>query len=206
MIIGHNFSEQVFTAKAIGEFINIFLNKQDGVVRGLNVVGNGNTITIQAGLAIVQGRMIEIVGEETLRVDGANGIYKVIIDINLNQNNTTNSLNQVHVLITNSDLIKENIIENGRRYQFEIARFTKENNGIRNIEKTNKVIEQTEMFRVFSEKLRILESNSSVVTRTEINNYLTKQEFERKKNVVKSGTTAPRLEDLEEGEIYIQYI
>ena len=193
MIIGHNFSEQVFTAKAIGEFINIFLNKQDGVVRGLNVVGNGNTITIQAGLAIVQGRMIEIVGEETLRVDGANGIYKVIIDINLNQNNTTNSLNQVHVLITNNDLIKENIIENGRRYQFEIARFTKENNGIRNIEKTNKVIEQTEMFRVFSEKLRILESNSSVVTRTEINNYLTKQEFERKKNILKYCTTAPRL-------------
>lgn len=205
MIIGHNFSEQLWRAGASAELVNLFANGKEGVVRNINISSSRRQITVSSGKLIVQGRLIEIKSNERIMATGGNGRYTLALEIDLSKSNTSTELNQVKLVITNNPLIKENLFENGNRYQLELAQFEVQGTSVVNIEKTVPNISYAGLVTELQEKIQQIESNSGVVTRSEIQNYVTKNELNSRLKNFKSGRGIPSNSQLEEGEIYIQY-
>lgn len=200
MIKGHTFELQTFSAEAFSEFVEVFLNKNNGVVRGCEIIKQGKSITIKEGVLIVKGRIIEIINNETKTVEG-NGNYSLVLEINLNETNTKDELKQVKLKLIQSEngipsLIQQEINSNGKIYQYEICRFNADGTNINDLENKTKPINYENLIKIIKEKINQVENGSI---------YITRSEFENAKIKIKSGTDEPTTETLEDGEVYIQY-
>lgn len=208
MIIGHNFTDQQFTANILGEFIDLFLFNQSGVVRGLNFTASGKNINISQGLMIVKGRMVEIKGTETFAVTNGNGDYKLILELNMRNTNTITKLEQVKLKVVSSTHTNssENINIAGLVYQQDLCTFTVNGSSITNLKRVIQNITPNGLVKRFDDEMKKVKVENSVVTRTDLNNYVLKSELSKMAVKPKAGTTPPKVADLEDGEIYIQYL
>lgn len=128
MLKGHVFNLQTFTSECFALFIDTFLNKNNGLVKGCALSTTTNSATIGAGYFVVEGRFLQIIDNETITNITNDGYYSLICEIDLEQTNTTTELNQANIkIITNASdypvLIQENLNDNGSIYQYEFARF-----------------------------------------------------------------------------------
>lgn len=128
MLKGHVFNLQTFTSECFALFIDTFLNKNNGIVKGCTLSNTTNSVTILAGYFVVEGRFLQIIDNETINNITNDGYYSLICEIDLEQTNTTTKLNQANIkIITNASdypvVIQENLNDNGSIYQYEFARF-----------------------------------------------------------------------------------
>lgn len=140
MLKGHVFSKQLFGNPIFALFINTFLNGANGVSNnfknGMAVTYNGSNVSIDSGAVCIQGRFLEEDSLTTLSA-GTNSAYcKLVIEIDLDKQNTESEFNQASYKIITStsaypNLTQTNIVKNNSGvYQYELARFRTGTNGI----------------------------------------------------------------------------
>ena len=210
MIVGHTFELQTFEVEAFSAFVNLFLNESSGIIRGCEITANGKNIFINEGLMIIAGRIIEIKGQEKREIN-TKGYHVLIVEINLNAQNTEEKLNQVNIrTIYGNDgyktILKEDINNKGKTYQFELARFRYDDvqNRIIDLKVANTRIEYKNILKILEEEVKKIKTGAETVLKSTfdetLKNYIKKDEIS-----IKNGKTEPTLDQLKEGEIYIQW-
>ena len=140
MLKGQVFSRQLFESQIFALFINTFLNGENGVSsnykNAMQPTYSGSNVTINSGAVCVQGRFLEEDTGYTVNA-GTNPAYcKLVIEINLDEQNTESEFNQgsykiitgssTYPTLTQSDIVKNN----SGIYQYELARFKTTASGI----------------------------------------------------------------------------
>lgn len=140
MLKGHVFSKQLFGNPIFALFVNTFLNGKNGVSNnyknGMNVTYSGSTLTIDSGAVCIQGRFLEEDTSTTLSAGTDTAFCKLVLEIDLDKQNTESEFNQGSYKIVKStsnypSLTQTNIVKNNSGiYQYELARFKTGINGI----------------------------------------------------------------------------
>lgn len=140
MLKGYVFSKQLFENPIFALFINTFLNGQNGISdnykNGMAVSYSGSNVTIASGAVCIQGRFLGEDTSTTLNAGNSNLYCKLVIEIDLDKQNTETELNQASYKIITSgtgypNLTQTNIVKNNTGiYQYELARFRTTSNGI----------------------------------------------------------------------------
>ena len=140
MLKGHVFKEQIFGNQIFALFINTFLNGQNGVSNnyknGMQVTYSGSTLTIQSGAVCIQGRFLEEDTSKDISAGTDSSYCKLVIEIDLDKQNTESQLSQASYKIVKSssgypNLTQNDIVKNNAGiYQYELARFKTSSSGI----------------------------------------------------------------------------
>lgn len=140
MLKGHVFSKQIFGNPIFALFINTFLNGKDGVSNnyknGMQVTYSGSNVTVASGAVCIQGRFLEEDTGSTIPVGTDTAYCKLVIEINLDLQNTESQFNQAIYKVVKSasgypTLTQTNIVKNNAGiYQYELARFRTNSSGI----------------------------------------------------------------------------
>ena len=140
MLKGHVFSKQIFGNPIFALFINTFLNGKDGVSNnyknGMQVTYSGSNVTVASGAVCIQGRFLEEDTGSTVPVGTDTAYCKLVIEINLDLQNTESQFNQgVYKVVKSAssypNLTQTNIVKNNAGiYQYELARFRTNSSGI----------------------------------------------------------------------------
>ena len=140
MLKGHVFSKQIFGNPMFALFINTFLNGRNGVSNnyknGMQVTYSGSNLTIDSGAVCIQGRFLEEDTGSTVPVGTDTAYCKLVIEINLDLQNTESQFNQASYKVVKSasgypNLTQTNIVKNNAGvYQYELARFRTNASGI----------------------------------------------------------------------------
>lgn len=144
MLKGHVFKEQIFGNQIFALFINTFLNGQNGISNnyknGMKVTYSGSTLTVQSGAICIQGRFLEEDTSKDISAGTDSSYCKLVIEIDLDKQNTESQLNQASYKIVKStsgypNLTQNDIVKNNAGiYQYELARFQTSSNGITNFQ------------------------------------------------------------------------
>lgn len=166
MLKGHVFSKQLFENPIFALFINTFLNGVNGVSNnyknGMAVSYSGSTVTINSGAVCIQGRFLE---EDTFTtiVAGTNTAYcKLVIEINLDEQNTESQFNQASYKVITSasnypELTQTNIVKNvSGIYQYELARFRTTANGITDFQDMRTFLDFTSIYEQMTEEYQTI--------------------------------------------------
>ena len=140
MLKGHVFSKQIFGNPIFALFINTFLNGRDGVSNnyknGMQVTYGGSNVTVASGAVCIQGRFLEEDTGSTISAGTDTAYCKLVIEVNLDLQNTESQFNQASYKIIKSassypNLTQTNIVKNNAGiYQYELARFRTNASGI----------------------------------------------------------------------------
>ena len=140
MLKGHVFSKQIFESHMFALFINTFASGENGVSNnyknGMKPTYNGSTVSIDSGAVCIQGRLLEEDTSSQIAVGTNNSYCKLVIEIDLDKQNTESELNQVSYKIITAtsnypSLTQTNIVKNNSGiYQYELARFKTTASGI----------------------------------------------------------------------------
>ena len=140
MLKGHVFSKQIFGNPIFALFINTFLNGRDGVSNnyknGMQVTYSGSNVTVASGAVCIQGRFLEEDTGSTVPAGTDTAYCKLVIEINLDLQNTESQFNQAIYKVVKSasgypTLTQTNIVKNNAGiYQYELARFRTNTSGI----------------------------------------------------------------------------
>ncbi len=140
MLKGHVFSKQIFGNPMFALFINTFLNGRNGVSNnyknGMQVTYSGSNLTIDRGAVCIQGRFLEEDTGSTVAAGTDTAYCKLVIEINLDLQNTESQFNQgVYKVVKSAssypNLTQTNIVKNNAGiYQYELARFRTNSSGI----------------------------------------------------------------------------
>lgn len=135
MLRGHVFDEQLFSSECFALFIDTFLAKNCGVIKGCSLSNSTNSVTVSNGFFCIRGRFLEIEGTDTLITGTDNAYCKLVCEIDLSKENTESELTQATLKIVKSttgypSLTQQDITDNGTVYQFEFAQFRTGTNGI----------------------------------------------------------------------------
>lgn len=140
MLKGHVFSKQIFGNPIFALFINTFLNGRDGVSNnyknGMQVTYSGSNVTVASGAVCIQGRFLEEDTGSTIPAGTDTAYCKLVIEVNLDLQNTESQFNQASYKVVKSassypNLTQTNIVKNNAGiYQYELARFRTNASGI----------------------------------------------------------------------------
>ena len=140
MLKGHVFSKQLFENPIFAVFINTFLNGTSGVSNnyknGMKPTASGSTVNVDSGVICIQGRFLEEDTSTPISAGTDNMYCKLVIEINLDLENTESQFNQASYKIIKSatgypELTQSNIVKNvSGIYQYELARFRSTASGI----------------------------------------------------------------------------
>lgn len=144
MLKGHVFSKQIFGNPIFALFINTFLDGKNGVSNnyknGMKVTYSGTNLTINSGAVCIQGRFLEEDTSTTISSGTDNSYCKLVIEIDLDKENTESDFTQGTYKIVKSssgypNLTQSNIVKNvSGIYQYELARFRTNSSGISNFQ------------------------------------------------------------------------
>lgn len=163
MLKGHVFKEQIFGNQIFALFINTFLNGQNGVSNnyknGMQVTYSSSTLTIQSGVVCVQGRFLEEDTSTDVLAGTDTSYCKLVIEIDLDKENTESQLNQASYKIVKStsgypSLTQNNIIANNSGiYQYELARFRTTSNGIADFQDRRTFLDFDSIYEVIKNRI-----------------------------------------------------
>lgn len=169
MLKGHTFKSQLFENHIFATFVNTFMNKCDGVFsdykNAMSITYTNNSMTVNSGLACIQGRLIEEDSSTTIENLDTDYVYcKLVIEIDLDKENTDIVFKQGEYKIikgpsgypnlTQTDIIKNN----SGIYQYELARFRTSANGIVDFQDMRSYIDDEVLFLFKSNVLDTLTS------------------------------------------------
>lgn len=140
MLKGHVFKKQIFGNQIFALFINTFLNGHNGISNdyknSMKITYNGAMLTVNSGVACVQGRFIEEDTSSNISAGTDTAFCRLVIEINLDKENTVNDFTQAQYKIIKGstsypNLTQTEIVKNNSGiYQYELAQFKTSANGI----------------------------------------------------------------------------
>lgn len=162
MLKGHVFSKQLFNNPIFALFINTFLNGINGVSNnyknGMQVTYSGSNVTVDSGAVCIQGRFLEEDTYTTLAA-GTNTAYcKLVIEIDLDKENTESEFTQASYKIVTStssypNLTQSNIVKNvAGIYQYELARFRTSASGITEFQDMRTFLDFTSIYNQITQE------------------------------------------------------
>ena len=187
MLKGHVFSKQLFGNPIFALFINTFLNGTNGVSNnyknGMKPTASGSTITIDSGAVCIQGRFLEEDTYTSVPVGTESAYCKLVIEIDLDKENTDSDFAQGVYKIVKSNssypnLTQTNIVKNvSGIYQYELARFKTSASGITEFQDMRTYLdfdtiyeqitqEYQAVLQQLQEELEGVESQSNVLLKT----------------------------------------
>ncbi len=211
MLKGHVFKEQIFGNQIFALFINTFLNGQNGVSNnyknGMQVTYSASNITIQSGAVCIQGRFLEEDTSTSIFAGTDTSYCKLVIEIDLDKQNTEQQLLQATYKIVKSssgypNLTQNDIVKNNAGvYQYELARFKTSSSGISEFQDMRTFLDfesvyntiKTEfesVLKELEEELAGVEDGSAFVL----------------KSSILSGKNEPSDSQGSNGDLYIQYL
>lgn len=166
MLKGHVFSKQLFENPIFALFINTFLNGINGVSNnyknGMEVTYSGSTLTVNSGTVCIQGRFLEE-DTSTQVATGTNNAYcKLVIEIDLDKQNTESQFNQASYKVITSvssypNLTQTNIVKNvSGIYQYELARFRTTASGITDFQDMRTFLDFTTIYEQMTEEYQAI--------------------------------------------------
>ena len=187
MLKGHVFSKQIFGNPMFALFINTFLNGRNGVSNnyknGMQVTYSGSNLTIDSGAVCIQGRFLEEDTGSTVPAGTDTAYCKLVIEINLDLQNTESQFNQGIYKVVKSassypNLTQTNIVKNNAGiYQYELARFRTNSSGITEFQDTRTFLdfdsiydameaEYGEVLQQLKDQLESVKDQSDVLLKT----------------------------------------
>lgn len=187
MLKGHVFSKQLFGNPVFALFINTFLNGINGVSNnyknGMRPTASGSTVTIDSGAVCIQGRFLEEDTYTSVPVGTESAYCKLVIEIDLDKENTDSDFAQGVYKIVKSNssypnLTQTNIVKNvSGIYQYELARFKTSASGITEFQDMRTYLdfdtiyeqitqEYQAVLQQLQEELEGVESQSNVLLKT----------------------------------------
>lgn len=162
MLKGHVFSKQLFENPIFALFINTFLNGINGVSNnyknGMQVTYSGSTLTVDSGAVCIQGRFLEEDTSTTIATGTNNAYCKLVIEIDLDKQNTESQFNQASYKVITSassypELTQTNIVKNvSGIYQYELARFRTTASGITDFQDMRTFLDFTTIYEQMTEE------------------------------------------------------
>lgn len=211
MLKGHVFKERIFENQIFALFINTFLNGQNGVSNnyknGMQVTHNNNNLTIQSGAVCVQGRFLEEDTSTPIATGTDNAYCKLVIEIDLDKQNTEQTLNQASYKIVKStsgypSLTQNDIVKNNAGiYQYELARFRTSSSGISDFQDMRTFLDFESVYNTIKTEFEsVLEQLEDELAGVEDGSA-----FVLKTSIL-SGTDEPSNSQGSNGDLYIQYL
>lgn len=164
MLKGHVFSKQLFGNPIFALFINTFLNGINGVSNnyknGMKPTASGTTITIDSGAVCIQGRFLEEDTYTSVPVGTESAYCKLVIEIDLDKENTDSEFAQGIYKIVKSNssypnLTQTNIVKNvSGIYQYELARFRTSASGITDFQDMRTYLDFDSIYNQMEEEYR----------------------------------------------------
>lgn len=176
MLKGHVFSKQLFGNPIFALFINTFLNGKNGISNnyknGMQVTYSGSTLTIDSGAVCIQGRFLEE-DTSTQVATGTNNAYcKLVIEIDLDKQNTESQFNQASYKVITSvssypNLTQTNIVKNvSGIYQYELARFKTSASGITDFQDMRTFLDFDTIYDEIEQHIQDIDDGSLWVQKT----------------------------------------
>ena len=211
MLKGHVFKEQVFGNQIFALFINTFLNGQNGVSNnyknGMQITYSGNTLTVQSGAVCIQGRFLEEDTSTPISAGTDTSYCKLVIEIDLDKQNTEQQLLQATYKIVKSsssypNLTQNDIVKNNAGiYQYELARFKTSSNGISEFQDMRTFLDFESVYNTIKTEFEsVLEELEEELAGVEDGSA-----FVLKSSIL-SGTEEPSNSQGSNGDLYIQYL
>lgn len=139
MLKGHVFKEQVFGNQIYALTNDTFLNGLCGIFdykENMQMSVSENKITVKSGCVLIKGRPLEEDTYTEILADTDSAYCKLVIEIDLDKENTDTVFKQAQYTIVKSTLNYPNLTQNdivannSGIYQYELARFKTGSNGI----------------------------------------------------------------------------
>lgn len=139
MLKGHVFKNQIFGNQIFALFIDTFLNHTSGIVKykeNMAITKNGNTLVVNSGCVCIRGRFLEEDTYTNIQAGTDNAYCKLVIEIDLDKQNTKTGFVQATYKIVKSttaypNLTQTDIVTNNEGvYQCELAQFRTTASGI----------------------------------------------------------------------------
>lgn len=173
---GHVFNKQLFTSECFALFIDTFLDKNNGVIKGCGLSNTATTITIEDGFFCIKGRFLQEEGGSTFEIEPTlqNDIYcRIICEIDLSQENTTAELKQAQYKILESTreypvLQQEDITIEGSIYQFEFAQFKITENRIEDFQDKRTFLDFPSIYAEIRRNINTFLSQAKITTEEQI--------------------------------------
>ena len=211
MLKGHVFKEQVFGNQIFALFINTFLNGQNGVSNnyknGMQITYSGNTLTVQSGTVCIQGRFLEEDTSTQISAGTDTSYCKLVIEIDLDKQNTEQQLLQATYKIVKSsssypNLTQNDIVKNNAGiYQYELARFKTSSSGISEFQDMRTFLDFESVYNTIKTEFEsVLEELEQELAGVEDGSA-----FVLKSSIL-SGTDEPSDSQGSNGDLYIQYL
>ena len=211
MLKGHVFKEQVFGNQIFALFINTFLNGQNGVSNnyknGMQITYSGNTLTVQSGAVCIQGRFLEEDTSTQISAGTDTSYCKLVIEIDLDKQNTEQQLLQATYKIVKSsssypNLTQNDIVKNNAGiYQYELARFKTSSSGISEFQDMRTFLDFESVYNTIKTEFEsVLEELEQELAGVEDGSA-----FVLKSSIL-SGTEEPSDSLGSDGDIYLQFI
>ena len=166
MLKGHVFSKQLFGNPIFALFINTFLNGVNGVSNnyknGMKPTASGSTITIDSGAVCIQGRFLEEDTYTQLSAGTESAYCKLVIEIDLDKENTDSEFVQgVYKIVKSTssypNLTQTNIVKNvSGIYQYELARFKTSSSGISEFQDKRTYLDFDSIYNKMEEEYRVI--------------------------------------------------
>lgn len=166
MLKGHVFSKQLFGNPIFALLINTFLNGTNGVSNnyknGMKPTASGSTITIDSGAVCIQGRFLEEDTYTQLSAGTESAYCKLVIEIDLDKENTDSEFVQgVYKIVKSTssypNLTQTNIVKNvSGIYQYELARFKTSSSGISEFQDKRTYLDFDSIYNKMEEEYRVI--------------------------------------------------
>lgn len=211
MLKGHVFSKQIFGNPIFALFINTFLDGKNGVSNnyknGMKVTYSGTNLTINSGAVCIQGRFLEEDTSTTISSGTDNSYCKLVIEIDLDKENTESDFTQGTYKIVKSssgypNLTQSNIVKNvSGIYQYELARFKTSSSGISEFQDMRTFLDFESVYNTIKTEFEsVLEELEEELAGVEDGSA-----FVLKSSIL-SGTEEPSNSQGSNGDLYIQYL
>lgn len=211
MLKGHVFKEQIFGNQIFALFINTFLNGQNGVSNnyknGMQVTYSGTNITVQSGAVCIQGRFLEEDTSTSISTGTDTSYCKLVIEIDLDKQNTEQQLLQATYKIVKSsssypNLTQNDIVKNNAGiYQYELARFKTSSSGISEFQDMRTFLDFESVYNTIKTEFEsVLEELEEELAGVEDGSA-----FVLKSSIL-SGQDEPSDSQGSNGDLYIQYL
>lgn len=201
MLKGQVFKGQLFEDQIFAIFINTFLNSKNGIINdyknSMKVTAGNNSVTIQSGAVCIQGRFLEEDTETTIEATTETAFCSLVIEINLDNINTSSEFNQGYYKILKNAtnypaLIQDDIAGmNAGIYQFELARFKTSLNGISDFVDLRSYIDYESLYKEIQKKL---DSTTDEIV----------QEVEKKLPIIRDGSIVIYATDSSAAQLFTQ--
>ena len=185
MIKGYNFENQLSDADIDSMMYRKMLNDTDGIVKGLALFNTNSNITAGEGIAVIAGKIIAIVGSETIDIDLESAYCKLILEIDLTKESTETEFKQVNLKILKSansypSLTQQDMGNGGTVYQFELAKFKTSSSGISDFVDTRTFLNFEGIYEEIRQKIEEVENGSIYALKENFDNFTAKLQYCKK--------------------------